>query len=58
MPRIGRIVLPNHPHHVVPRGHNRQVVCDSITGLGLLMKVLAARAKRTNLSPFPQYMLA
>lgn len=26
MPRIGRIVLPYYPHHVVQRGHNRQVV--------------------------------
>jgi len=26
MPRIGRIILPNYPHHVVQRGHNRQVV--------------------------------
>ena len=26
MPRMGRVVLPNHPHHVVQRGHNRQVV--------------------------------
>ena len=26
MPRVGRVVLPNYPHHVVPRGHNRQVV--------------------------------
>jgi len=26
MPRVGRVVLPNHPHHVVQRGHNRQVV--------------------------------
>lgn len=26
MPRRRRIVLPNHPHHVVQRGHNRQVV--------------------------------
>ena len=24
MPRISRVVLPNHPHHVVQRGHNRQ----------------------------------
>ncbi|SDU95981.1 transposase [Pseudomonas corrugata] len=87
MPRMGRIVLPNYPHHVVQRGHNRQVVfavaedyqryladlrelkdafgvkvyayClmtnhvhlllapgESITGLGLLMKALAARATR------------
>jgi putative transposase len=26
MPRIGRIVLPGYPHHVVQRGHNRQAV--------------------------------
>ncbi len=26
MPRRGRIVVPNYPHHVVQRGHNRQVV--------------------------------
>ncbi len=26
MPRIGRVVLPNYPHHVVQRGHNRKVV--------------------------------
>lgn len=26
MPRKGRVVLPNYPHHVVQRGHNRQVV--------------------------------
>ncbi|MCF5689640.1 transposase, partial [Pseudomonas sp. PA-1-3F] len=26
MPRVGRVVLPNYPHHVVQRGHNRQVI--------------------------------
>ncbi|QZD73770.1 transposase [Pseudomonas sp. 3-2] len=26
MPRTGRIVLANYPHHIVQRGHNRQVV--------------------------------
>lgn len=26
MPRTGRVVLPNNPHHIVQRGHNRQVV--------------------------------
>jgi putative transposase len=26
MPRLGRVVLPNSPHHVVQRGHNKQVV--------------------------------
>ncbi|ODS34516.1 MAG: hypothetical protein SCARUB_00393 [Candidatus Scalindua rubra] len=26
MPRTSRVVLPNHPHHIIQRGHNRQVV--------------------------------
>lgn len=26
MPRTGRVVLPNYPHHIVQRGHNRQGV--------------------------------
>ena len=26
MPRLGRVVVPNFPHHVVQRGHNKQVV--------------------------------
>lgn len=26
MPRTGRVVLPGFPHHIVQRGHNRQVV--------------------------------
>ena len=26
MPRMGRVVLPGYPHHIVQRGHNRQVV--------------------------------
>jgi len=26
MPRQARLVLPNCPHHVIQRGHNRQVV--------------------------------
>ncbi len=26
MPRQSRIVLPNCPHHIIQRGHNRQVV--------------------------------
>lgn len=29
MPRMGRVVVPNYPHHVVQRGHNRQVVFAS-----------------------------
>jgi putative transposase len=26
MPRIGRLVIPNYPHHVIHRGHNRKPV--------------------------------
>ena len=26
MPRKARVVLPNYPHHVVQRGHNRRAV--------------------------------
>ena len=26
MPRSGRLVLPGYPHHIVQRGHNRQVI--------------------------------
>ncbi len=29
MPRQSRIVLPNCPHHIIQRGHNRQVVFAS-----------------------------
>jgi len=32
MPRMGRVVLPNYPHHVVQRGHNRQVVFAAALG--------------------------
>ena len=87
MPRVGRVVLQNYPHHVIQRGHNRQVVFASdadyrrylldleelkdmfdvrvyayclmtnhvhlllapmgaVTGMGQLMKTLAARATR------------
>jgi putative transposase len=26
MPRLGRVVLPNDPHHLVQRRHNKQRV--------------------------------
>ena len=29
MPRVSRIVLPNFPHHIIQRGHNRQTVIAS-----------------------------
>ena len=34
MPRMVYVVLPNYPHYLVQRVHNRQAVGDSITGLG------------------------
>lgn len=52
MPRMGRIVLPNYPHHVVQRGHNRQVVFAAeqdyqryISELRELKDVLAKRGQ-------------
>jgi putative transposase len=63
MPRLGRVVVPNYPHHVVQRGHNKQVVfaqgadfryylstleeCKALYGV----KVYGFRSK-INLSPF------
>jgi putative transposase len=29
MPRSGRLVIPNYPHHVIQRGHNRNTVFAS-----------------------------
>ncbi len=29
MPRQARVIIPNTPHHIVQRGHNRQVVFTS-----------------------------
>lgn len=29
MPRTARVVLPNYPHHIIQRGHNRQAVFAS-----------------------------
>lgn len=30
MPRTARIVIPDYPHHVIQRGHNRQVVFSAV----------------------------
>jgi len=32
MPRIGRVVAPNMPHHVVQRGHNKNIVFEDDGG--------------------------
>lgn len=29
MPRTSRVVLPNYPHHIIQRGHNKQVIFAS-----------------------------
>ena len=26
MPRVGRVIVPSYPHHIVQRGHNHQVI--------------------------------
>ena len=61
MPRVGRVILPNYPHHVVQLGHNRQVVFveseDYEKGTDLFFYSKAGRGVRIrvskiNLSPF------
>jgi putative transposase len=37
MPRTGRLVLPNHPHHVIQRGHNRTSVFEEEVGARLYL---------------------
>ena len=29
MPRMGRVVVPQYPHHIIQRGHDRNVVFAS-----------------------------
>jgi len=41
MPRIGRVVLPNYPHHIVQRGHNRQVVFAAVADYNYYLNTLA-----------------
>ena len=47
MPRMGRIVLPNYPHHMVQRGHNRQVVFAAGQHDQLSISVLPDRCLQT-----------
>ena len=42
MPRTSRVVVSDYPHHVVQRGHNRQVV---FVGAGDHERYLAALAE-------------
>ena len=41
MPRMGRVVVPNYPHHFVQRGHNRRVVFADATDFEYYLKTLA-----------------
>ena len=41
MPRIGRVVIPDYPHHVVQRGHNRQVIFTEPTDYEYYLATLA-----------------
>jgi putative transposase len=40
MPRAGRIVLPNYPHHVIHRGHNRSLLFSKPTDFKVYLKNL------------------
>lgn len=41
VPRYARIVLPDHPHHVVQRGHNRQVIFATTRDFEVYLEELA-----------------
>lgn len=41
MPRLGRIILPDYPHHIVQRGHNRQVVFAEVRDFERYLETLA-----------------
>ena len=41
MPRVGRVVLPNYPHHIVQKDHNWQVVLQWTRILNIIWKLLS-----------------
>ena len=41
MPRMGRIVLPEYPHHIVQRGHDRNVFFADDAGFRCYLDTLA-----------------
>jgi putative transposase len=41
LPRMGRVVVPSYPHHVVQRGHNRQVVFAEAADFSYCLQALA-----------------
>lgn len=41
MPRFGRVVVPGYPHHIIQRGHNKQVVFAEEADLEYYLATLA-----------------
>ena len=41
MPRMARVVVPNLPHHVVQRGHNRNAVFVEEAGYAYYLETLS-----------------
>jgi putative transposase len=41
MPRLGRTILPDYPHHVIQRGHNRQIVFAEVRDYERYLATLA-----------------
>ena len=41
MPRTGRVVVPQYPHHIVQRGHDRNVVFASESDFRYYLDTLA-----------------
>ena len=41
MPRMARVVVPNFPHHVVQRGHNRNAVFVQETDYACYIETLS-----------------
>lgn len=41
MPRVGRTILPYYPHHIIQRGHNRQVVFAEVRDFERYLETLA-----------------
>ncbi len=41
MPRVGRVVLSDYPHHIVQRGRNRQVVFAADSDFGYYLETLS-----------------
>lgn len=51
MPRLGRVVIPNYPHHVVQRGYKKQVVfAESADFYYYLLNTLAVFKKETDVN--------